>query len=53
MVDKSRKNFKSMWNLDKFLTVEEMMLRNKGIYYFSAKRYIPINHKSEIPKCIA
>ena len=40
IVDKVRENFKKAWNLGMYLTIDEMMIRYKGIYC-PARQYMP------------
>ena len=40
IVDKVKENFKKAWNLGMYLTIDEMMIRYKGIYC-PARQYIP------------
>ena len=40
MVDIVKRNFKSVWNLGKSLTIDEMMIRYKGTYC-PARQYMP------------
>ena len=44
--DQVRETFRNCWNLEKFLTIDEMMIRYKGTYC-PTRQYMPKNHKME------